>query len=478
VGFQAVEEGLCEGIAERMAWCPGQPNHPRPTRRRLPHARPTTTRRLEDDPDAVFFKRQRHPTHSPVIPFYWGYRDIPDDNRRATARTWTPTATASTRTAARAAAPSPTPPPTWPTCGTGAPVDGGFIDWLSGDPIRPVLKGPGRMYFVLAAQRLAALVRMIRKYDANDTVNIVAHSQGCLIALLAQAFLMEDGHRPPTPWCSPIRPTADQPRALQQRAAEDAAMKQLYAGIDGLQTVRARLDTLVNIVKGVAAQRRDGWSADAARPHEASGLHSTAWKPGEDRDNRGKVYLYFCPEDMTVALRNVQGIGWQGVPDQLMAAPPYVRPTRNPQQLGKRKPLQELGPASCSGCSPQIRAWTASRPPFQVGLDLPFHPAWKASPTRPRARDITTLRTHLPEAAPAAPPARAGASSTASACPSPTPPTSTPGPVVRPEVQARSRSSRRPHRRRRRRQPRPGLKQVLETIPPPPASPPQTRPVR
>jgi hypothetical protein len=65
---------------------------------------------------------------------------------------------------------------------SGAPAFGGFIDWLSGDPLRPVLEGPGRMYFVLAAQRLAALVRMIRNYDANDTVNIVAHSQGCLIA--------------------------------------------------------------------------------------------------------------------------------------------------------------------------------------------------------------------------------------------------------------------------------------------------------
>jgi hypothetical protein len=132
----------------------------------------------------VFFKRHvGTDTHSPVIPFYWGYRASPDgQTAAATASGWTRPATASTRTAARAAAPSPTPPPTWPTCGTGAPAFGGFIDWLSGDPIRPVLKGPGRMYFVLAAQRLAALVRMIRKYDANDTVNIVAHSQGCLIA--------------------------------------------------------------------------------------------------------------------------------------------------------------------------------------------------------------------------------------------------------------------------------------------------------
>jgi hypothetical protein len=34
-----------------------------------------------------------------------------------------------------------------------------------------------------------------------------------------------------------------------------------------------------------------------------------------ERDNRGKVYLYFCPEDTTVALPNIQGIGTYGVPD-------------------------------------------------------------------------------------------------------------------------------------------------------------------
>jgi predicted alpha/beta hydrolase family esterase len=54
------------------------------------------------------------------------------------------------------------------------------------------------MYFVLAAQRLAALVAMIRDYgdDVPETVNIIAHSQGCLVSLLAQAFLMEEGEQP------------------------------------------------------------------------------------------------------------------------------------------------------------------------------------------------------------------------------------------------------------------------------------------
>jgi hypothetical protein len=119
-----------------------------------------------------------------VIPFYWGYRASARRANRRRNGQWLdeagnrldkdlskgggPFANATTNLADM-----------WKS---GAPAFGGFIDWLSGDPLRPVLEGPGRMYFVLAAQRLAALVRMIRNYDANDTVNIVAHSQGCLIA--------------------------------------------------------------------------------------------------------------------------------------------------------------------------------------------------------------------------------------------------------------------------------------------------------
>lgn len=52
------------------------------------------------------------------------------------------------------------------------------------------------MDMVLAAKRLAALIAMIRDYDQNDVVSIIAHSQGCLISPLAQAFLMDEGQRP------------------------------------------------------------------------------------------------------------------------------------------------------------------------------------------------------------------------------------------------------------------------------------------
>lgn len=78
------------------------------------------------------------------------------------------------------------------------------------------------------------------------------------------------------------------------------------------------------------------------------------WSPGTDRDNRGKVYLYFCPEDMTVALDNMRGIGWQGVPDFMsgtargdnMAAMRIGRVDFAHSQTAawtQRKPLAELG---------------------------------------------------------------------------------------------------------------------------------------
>ena len=421
VGFQAVEAGLCEGLAERMAWRPRQPNHTPPytsARYRMPTT--ADARRLEDDPDAVFYKRSiGADTHSPVIPFYWGYRDIPDES--TVARNGQNVDTHGNRLDKdRSKGGGPFANATsnlvdmW---NRGAPSMGGLIDFFSGDPIRPVLNCPGRMYFVLAAQRLAALVRMIHKYDANDTVNIVAHSQGCLIALLAQAFLMEKGHATADTLVLTHPPYGLETTPLghfSTGAGEDEAMKAFYAGIDGMQTVRARLDTLVNIVKGVARCRRDGWSEQELTDMRSSGIHSTAWKPGEDRDNRGKVYLYFCPEDMTVALRNVEGIGWQGVPDQLTGLRPPLRGeiVHNIGQLQvEHRPLQALGPTFLQRVfTRKIREVDGQQTTFKVGL-TPRHFALRLEGENDQGHvrdDITSLRMNLPEVSNSSPTSPAG----------------------------------------------------------------------
>jgi hypothetical protein len=250
--------------------------------------------------------------------------------------------------------------------GIGAPLD------PVQDSLRPIRSGPGRMYMVLAAYRLAALVSMIRKFEPKDTVNIVAHSQGCLLTLLAQAILMEKGER-----------TADTlilthpPYSLDEEMGIGMKLFSVFGGdsdklmedarhydlIDGRQTVQARLQTLVNIVTGVVKSRRTEPAFETINECNSGGMVAGCWKPGGDRDNRGKVYLYFCPEDMTVALDNIRGIGWQGVPDYIQAmqlkrqvqATPLTRQIQSgymashasyaaPYSTVARKPLAELGP--------------------------------------------------------------------------------------------------------------------------------------
>lgn len=355
-GYSQVEEGLCAGLEQRLL------------RRFTPatYEMPTAAAKEEllDDPDAKFFKRTTNGhTDSPVIPFYWGYREIGRKTRTVNDQKTDRYGNRLDKALSKGGGPfgnaTSTLPDMW-NRGVGAPAD------LPQDPLRPLKSGPGRMYMVLAARRLAALVAMIRQYEANDTVTIVAHSQGCLLALLAQAFLMELGER-----------TADTlilthpPYSLEQdtglkaglfnffKGGSDAPMEAHYHKLAGRQNLHARLQTLVNIVKGVASNKATAPVFAQLSEAKSGGMVEGRWKPGNDRDNRGKVYLYFAPEDMTVALDNMQGIGWQGVPDYIAGSqgaykqqptdiahayvpPGTVRYEWLPETV-TRMPLRELG---------------------------------------------------------------------------------------------------------------------------------------
>ncbi|MBJ7312352.1 DUF3274 domain-containing protein [Rugamonas sp. CCM 8940] len=204
--------------------------------------------------------------------------------------------------------------------GFGSPGD------IGGDALRPLVDGPGRLYMVLAASRLAALISMIRDYHEDETVTVVAHSQGCMLTLLAQAMLAEKGLRPADTLVltHPPYSLVDTVQSSVTKGARyltggvDEAMRPHYAAIDGMQSLHARLQTLVNIVRRVVERKPSAGEpkfATLAEHKLHDGIVGGLWKAELDRDNRGKVYLYFCPQDMTVALDNIQGIGWQGVPD-------------------------------------------------------------------------------------------------------------------------------------------------------------------
>lgn len=354
--FGAVEEGLCAGLDMRLH---GRPGRFVPGNYRLPTA--ADRNRLEPDPDDVFFKRTvQGTTHSPVIPFYWGYRELRSEAGTKNGQRVDRYGNRLDKDLSKGGGPfanaTSTLPDMW-NRGICSPVD------VGGDPVRPVYSAPGRMYMVLAAKRLAALVAMIRDYDANEAVNIVAHSQGCLVSLLAQAFLLDEGKRP-----ADTLVLTHPPYSLEEdagalvgvsesfKSGTDPAMEGRYAALRSRQSFDARLRTLANIVQGVAAKRHAAPAFTALTDHaKHHGMVGAKWSPGADRDNRGKVYLYFCPEDMTVALDNMKGIGWQGVPDFMSgtAVPKdgkdraraewgnSARQVRTEQQ--QRKPLAELG---------------------------------------------------------------------------------------------------------------------------------------
>ena len=314
VSYKAVEDGLCEGLAQRLG------RGFTPATYRMPVA--ADKDKLEDDPDAVFFKRTvAKDTNSPVIPFYWGCREVKDKIDIVNGQFVDRYGNRLDKDLSKEGGPfgnaTSSLPDMWRR-GMYAPAD------PIGDALRPLKTAPGRMYMVLAAQRLAALIAMIRDYDSQDTVSIVAHSQGCLLSLLAQAMLMEKGLAPADNLIlthPPYSLVENIPFLLRKASGldggEDAAMRPHYHLLDGVQTLAARLQTLVNIVAGVA--KGNGQPCvplfTELNDDQHRGMVGGSWSNAADRDNRRKVYLYFCPEDMTVALDNIQGIGWDGVPD-------------------------------------------------------------------------------------------------------------------------------------------------------------------
>jgi pimeloyl-ACP methyl ester carboxylesterase len=359
--FGSVEEGLCAGLDVRLHRTePGQQGRFVPGSYRIPSAEDKDV--VQPDPDAVFFKRKMDDkTHSPVIPFYWGFRETFNQAGTKNGQRTDRFGNRLDKDLSKGGGPfgnaTSTLPDMW-NRGLSSPAD------VGGDPVRPLLSAPGRMYMVFAAKRLAALIAMIRDYDADDAVTIIAHSQGCLISLLAQAFLLDEGQRPADtlilthPPYSLEEDTTWLFAGLEKlKGGTDAAMDGHYGAINTRQTFDARLRTLVNIVHGVVAKKHTTPALATLTDHgKHHGMVGAKWRAGDDRDNRGKVYLYFCPEDMTVALDNMKGIGWQGVPDFMSGTALSKTKEEKKYSLGSdsppqwatekqhRKPLSELGP--------------------------------------------------------------------------------------------------------------------------------------
>jgi len=224
---------------------------------------------------------------------------------------------------------------------------------------------------ILAAQRMASLVSMIKDYHPDEVVNIVAHSQGTLISLLAQAFLLDSGRKP-----ADTLVLCNSPYGLEDcltdigfhGGGDDALMRGRYKMIDGDQTLHARLQTLVNIVKGVSSQKGSAPAyGETLKAPEARGMVGGGWQASADRDNRGMVYVYFTPEDVTVNLRGMQGMGWQGVPDVIGGTKVQPSPYNPKLQVDEMVILRPMDMLMATGGFFQRVFTVKKRPDFQKG---------------------------------------------------------------------------------------------------------------
>lgn len=222
--------------------------------------------------------------------------------------------------------------------GSGGPLMGavGFatLHMNGGDYTHPIYDNPHRIYQFFAAQRLADLILEIRRNPVTqkDVINVVAHSQGTIITMLANMLVKQGGQAPAN--CVIMNHS---PYSLENRFAENT----LYGHH---QTDEARRTTFKNFCHLMATQFKGGnhTEDEITKLENLLTLPSPAknqWHtdPRYSRNNNGRVYNYFCPVDGTVSLTNVQGIGWRGIPDAFASGIPnlYQRVFYQHGEVGK-----------------------------------------------------------------------------------------------------------------------------------------------
>ena len=188
----------------------------------------------------------------------------------------------------------------------------GLMRWassLGADNSHAIYENPHRIYYVWAAQRLANLIIRIRSEQRtkNDSINLIGHSQGTLVSMLANFLVVAAGERPAD--CLILKHS---PYSL-----EEPLLEALQNGPQ--QSARARRETLINLCKLIDAQKLPGLAPDELLSRGVARC-AVAGKADHLRDNHGKVFNYFCPHDRTVSLLNVQGIGWKGIPEDVAGA--------------------------------------------------------------------------------------------------------------------------------------------------------------
>jgi pimeloyl-ACP methyl ester carboxylesterase len=212
---------------------------------------------------------------------------------------------------------------------------------------RPLNASPRRTYYVNASKRLAKLIDTIYEAHPNDTIAVVSHSQGTMIASLAMFYVKKV---PDTLFL------CNSPYRLTKTGLDDFQMG------NAAPTTKARVRTFFNLLQrfkdfqdnpdaeakvtprqleGVGgwfdvpadeSSDTDDRSVKSAR--EPTKIKWTPSNPSEmpnpgdkisSHDNRGRVFIYCSPHDRVMGSTPIESIGWKGV-DKMLPDPDRPNP--------------------------------------------------------------------------------------------------------------------------------------------------------
>jgi len=172
------------------------------------------------------------------------------------------------------------------------------------EPDRPLNPAPPRTYYAHAARRLADLIDTIYAEHPNDTVAVVSHSQGTMVAALAMLMVKRV---PDTLFLcnSPYR-------------FEDTTIDNLTLH-DQAPTAGSRVRTFFNLLTRFQNDRRvpDAYQLQGVGYKVPADGEPCWWDPSHPleagHDNHGRVFVYCNPHDRVMGSVPLQSIGWKGV---------------------------------------------------------------------------------------------------------------------------------------------------------------------
>ncbi|WP_347253582.1 T6SS effector phospholipase Tle3 domain-containing protein [Leminorella grimontii] len=203
--------------------------------------------------------------------------------------------------------------PMWGNFGFSEDIIGGLMStqWFNPEEDRLLATAPPRKYYAHAAWRLAMLIQRIRDHSPNDTITIVSHSKGTMVALAASLISAPDALF-----------LLNSPYRMMNIMTDYSAVDRSEQVSDG-----AREETLKAVVEAVA-KNQDKLSRCGLEKHLSlgKGKDGRVWTPNSvhrgsdgtdvpERDNHGRTYIYCNAHDRVMGSIALVSIGWQGLPN-------------------------------------------------------------------------------------------------------------------------------------------------------------------